>query len=130
MDLLWACSDLVVIRYISCVGRSSTLIAIPLSLVVFRPTIVGRFQVGLGCCELSWSGIVCLLPLSFFYLYFNTSIPFLSVFTFFIYMPPFFHFYFFIFSIFLLPHISRCVVVHVGGLYVICQLSMCSPIGM
>ena len=24
----------------------------------------------------------------------------------------------------------RCVVVHVGSLYVICQLSMCSPIGM
>ena len=34
VDLLWACSDLVVIRYISCVGRSSILIAIPLSLVV------------------------------------------------------------------------------------------------
>ena len=34
MDLLWACSDLVVIGYISCVGRSSTPIAIPLSLVV------------------------------------------------------------------------------------------------
>ena len=34
VDLLRACSDLVVIRYIHCVGRSSTLIAIPLSLVV------------------------------------------------------------------------------------------------
>ena len=37
MDLLWACSDLVVIRYISCVGRRSILIAIPLSLVVCMP---------------------------------------------------------------------------------------------
>ena len=32
--ILWACSDLVVIRYVSCVGRGSILIAIPLSLVV------------------------------------------------------------------------------------------------
>ena len=61
--------------------------------------------------------------------YFNTSIPFLSVFIFFT-CPPFFHLYIFIFSIFLLPYFSRCVVVHVGGLYVICQLSLCSPIGM
>ena len=34
VDILWACSDLVVIRYVSCVGRSSILIVIPLSLVV------------------------------------------------------------------------------------------------
>ena len=67
-------------------------------------------------------------PLSFFYLYFNTSISFFICFYLFYLHAP--HFYFFIFSIFLLPHFSRCVVVHVGGLYVICQLSVCSPIGM
>ena len=61
-------------------------------------------------------------PPFFFSIY--TSIllsPFLSV-------PPFFHFLFF--SYFLLPHFSMCVVVHVGGLDVICQLfvHVCSPI--
>ena len=69
-------------------------------------------------------------PLPFFYLYFNTSISFSICFYLFYLHAPLFSFLFFIFSIFLLPHFSRCVVVHVGGLDVICQLSMCSPIGM